>query len=194
MVASSSWVALALLFVTLAHTADADHLSAGYYAKTCPNVERVVSSVMAKRVGGGRMAPAVLRLFFHDCASSTEKDAEPNASLTGFTVIGEIKAALEHDCPATVSCADVLALASRDTVSLLGGPTWNVPLGHKDSRFAADKDFTMKNLPSPNDNLRELIKMFGDLSLDARDMTALSGARTPSGCPTVSTTENQSFK
>jgi peroxidase len=56
-----------LLFVALAHTADADHLSAGYYARTCPNVERVVSSVMAKRVGGGRMAPAVLRLFFHDC-------------------------------------------------------------------------------------------------------------------------------
>jgi peroxidase len=65
---SSSWVALALLlFVALAHTANADHLSAGYYARTCPNVERVVSSVMAKRVGGGRMAPAVLRLFFHDC-------------------------------------------------------------------------------------------------------------------------------
>ncbi|KAM0919656.1 hypothetical protein ACQ4PT_008034 [Festuca glaucescens] len=191
---SSSWVALALLlFVALMNTANADHLSAGYYAKTCPNVERVVSSVMANRVGGGRMAPAVLRLFFHDCFvngcdasvlldatpfSESEKDTEPNASLTGFTVIDEIKAALERDCPATVSCADVLALASRDAVALLGGPTWNVPLGRKDSRFAADKEFTTQHLPSPNDNLGELIKMFGDLGLDARDMTALSGAHT----------------
>ncbi|KAM0906260.1 hypothetical protein ACQ4PT_016931 [Festuca glaucescens] len=115
---------------------------------------------------------------FTDWFRQSEKDAEPNASLTGFIVIDEIKAALEHDCPATVSCADVLALASRDAVTLLGGPTWNVPLGRKDSRFAADKDFTTKNLPSPNDNLGELIKMFGDLGLDARDMTALSGAHT----------------
>ncbi|KAM0906253.1 hypothetical protein ACQ4PT_016929 [Festuca glaucescens] len=190
---SSSWVRVLslLLFVALAHTANgADHLSAEYYVKTCPNAERIVSSVMANRVGGGRMAPAVLRLFFHDCfvngcdasvlldGPESEKDAEPNMSLTGFTVIDEIKAALERDCPATVSCADVLALASRDAVALLGGPTWNVPLGRKDSRFAADKEFTTQHLPSPNDNLGGLIKMFGDLGLDARDMTALSGAHT----------------
>jgi peroxidase len=64
----SSWVAPALLlFIALAHTTDADHLYVGYYAKSCPNVERIVSSVMASRVGSGRMAPAVLRLFLHDC-------------------------------------------------------------------------------------------------------------------------------
>ena len=110
--------------------------------------------------------------------SESEKDAEPNASLTGFTVIDEIKSALEHDCPATVSCADVIALASRDAVALLGGPTWNVPLGRKDSRFAADKESTTNSLPSPNDNLGALVAMFGELGLDARDMTALSGAHT----------------
>ena len=91
-------------------------------------------------------------------------------------MIDEIKSALEHDCPAIVSCADVIAL--RDAVALLGGPTWNVPLGRKDSRFAADKEFTTNHLPSPKDNLVTLIKMFGDLGLDVRDMTALSGAHT----------------
>jgi peroxidase len=101
-----------------------------------------------------------------------------NASLTGYTVIDEIKSALERECPATVSCADVIALASRDAVALLGGPTWNMPLGRKDSRVAADKAFTTRHLPSANDNLGELIKMFGELGLDARDMTALSGAHT----------------
>ncbi|XP_047073984.1 peroxidase P7-like [Lolium rigidum] len=190
---SSSWVTVLalLLFVALAHTANgADPLSAGYYAMTCPNAERIVSSVMANRVGGGRMASAVLRLFFHDCfvngcdasvlldGPESEKDAEPNLSLTGFTVIDEIKAALERDCPATVSCADVLALASRDAVTQLGGPTWNVPLGRKDSRFAPNKGFTTQHLPKANDNLGSLIQMFGDLGLDARDLTALSGAHT----------------
>jgi peroxidase len=93
-------------------------------------------------------------------------------------VIDEIKAALERDCPATVSCADVLALASRDAVAQLGGPTWNVPLGRKDSRFAPNKRFTTEHLPKANDNLGSLLQMFGDLGLDARDLTALSGAHT----------------
>lgn len=65
------WVALALallLFVALVSTANGDELSAGYYEKTCPNVQHVVRSVMASRVAAQpRMAPAVLRLFFHDC-------------------------------------------------------------------------------------------------------------------------------
>uniref|UniRef100_A0A8R7V4V1 Plant heme peroxidase family profile domain-containing protein n=1 Tax=Triticum urartu TaxID=4572 RepID=A0A8R7V4V1_TRIUA len=140
-----------------------------------------------------RMAPAVLRLFFHDCFingcdasvlldatpfSPSEKDVEPNASLTGYAVIDDIKSALEHDCPATVSCADVIALASRDAVALLGGPTWSVPLGRKDSRFAADPESTKNGLPSPHDDLGELIRMFSRLNLDARDMTALSGVHT----------------
>uniref|UniRef100_M8C5Q5 Peroxidase 2 n=1 Tax=Aegilops tauschii TaxID=37682 RepID=M8C5Q5_AEGTA len=110
--------------------------------------------------------------------SPSEKDVEPNASLTGYTVIDDIKSALEHDCPATVSCADVIALASRDAVALLRGPTWSVPFGRKDSRFAANPESTKKGLPSPHNNLGELITMFSRLNLDARDMTALSGAHT----------------
>ncbi|XP_045086541.1 peroxidase 2-like [Aegilops tauschii subsp. strangulata] len=107
--------------------------------------------------------------------SASEKDVEPNASLTGYTVIDDIKS---HDCPATVSCADVIALASRDAIALLGGPTWSVPLGRKDSRFAANPESTEKGLPSPHDILGELVTMFSRLNLDARDMTALSDAHT----------------
>ncbi|CAM0910497.1 unnamed protein product [Alopecurus aequalis] len=189
-----SWVALSLLLFVVA--TNGDDLSARYYDKTCPNVQRVVRSVMADKVAGEpRMGPAVLRLFFHDCfvngcdgsvlldatpfsGSGSEKDAVPNASLAGFEVIDEIKSLLEHDCPVTVSCADIVALASRDAVAILGGPSWNVPLGRKDSRFAADKDTTEKSLPTPDANLGDLIAMFEKLGLDARDMTALSGAHT----------------
>lgn len=107
----------------------------------------------------------------------SEKDAVPNASLRGFEVVEQIKSLLEHDCPATVSCADILALASRDAVAMLGGPAWNVPLGRKDSR-AAHKDAAEAGLPSPQDNLTALVSAFRERGLDARDMTALSGAHT----------------
>ncbi|KAM0898456.1 hypothetical protein ACQ4PT_021930 [Festuca glaucescens] len=173
-----SWVALALLlFVAVVPTANGDDLSPRYYDKTCPNVQRVVRSLMAHKVAGEpRMAPAVLRLFFHDCfvnVRTPRRTRCPTASLAGFEVIDEIKSLLEHDCPATVFCADIIALASRDAVAILEGPTWNVPLGRRDSRSAAEKP------PHPReDNLGVLIDMSEKHGLDARDMTALSGAHT----------------
>jgi len=82
---------------------------------------------------GPSTAPDILRLFFHDCfvngcdasvlldGKGTEKTAKPNARLEGFDMVDNMKTKLEKKCPGVVSCADLLAFAARDAVTLAGG-------------------------------------------------------------------------
>ena len=48
-----------------------------------------------------------------------EKDAVPNLTLREFDLIDDIKSLLENKCKGNVSCADILALATRDAVVLV---------------------------------------------------------------------------
>ncbi|KAI7730804.1 hypothetical protein M8C21_021403 [Ambrosia artemisiifolia] len=61
---------------------------------------------------------------------------------------------------------------------MLGGPTWEVKLGRRDSKTAS---FTTANggaIPPPQSSLTNLINTFRAVGLSTNDMVALSGAHT----------------
>ncbi|CAA7035481.1 unnamed protein product [Microthlaspi erraticum] len=159
-------------------------LDFGLYRSTCPEAESIVYSWVETAVSQDpRMAASLLRLHFHDCFVNAkglvgEKTAPPNLnSLRGFEVIDSIKSDLESVCPETVSCADILAMAARDSVVVSGGPNWEVEVGRKDSRTAS-KQAATTSLPSPNSTVPTLISTFQNLGLSQTDMVALSGGHT----------------
>ncbi|KAK6792956.1 hypothetical protein RDI58_012037 [Solanum bulbocastanum] len=164
------------------------------YQFSCPQANEIVMSVLEEAIAKDpRMAASLLRLHFHDCfvqgcdasilldknsAFKSEKEAGPNKnSLRGYEVIDEIKAKLEQVCPHTVSCADILALAARDSVVLSGGPYWEVPLGRRDSKTANFNKANV-NIPAPNSTIQNLINLFNKQGLNEQDLVALSGGHT----------------
>lgn len=187
---SKIFVTLFLLSVALA--AHGQYLSPTFYRRTCPSLERLVNAMMLRAVRvEPRIGASILRLFFHDCfvngcdasvllddtaTFAGEKNAGPNQdSLRGYEVIDAIKFQVERVCRATVSCADILALAARAGLVFHGGPKYEVPLGRRDARTASQLAAN-NNLPPPSASINTLISMFAAKGLSARDMTALSGA------------------
>ncbi|KAA8548055.1 hypothetical protein F0562_004684 [Nyssa sinensis] len=151
-------------------------------------------TITNKQITSPTTAAATLRLFFHDCfiegcdasvlVSSTpfnkaERDADINLSLPGdgFDVVVRAKTAFELACPGTVSCADILAVATRDLVTMMGGPYYNVKLGRKDG-FVSRASSVEGNLPRPTMSMTHLIKIFAFRGFTLQEMVALSGAHT----------------
>ncbi|URE49499.1 hypothetical protein MUK42_13983 [Musa troglodytarum] len=172
-------------------------LSSSFYNASCPNALPIIQSAVKAAVAKERrMGASLLRLHFHDCfvqaspgcdgsvllddtsGLTGEKTAGPNNnSLRGFDVVDAIKSKLESACKQVVSCADILAVAARDSVVALGGPSWTVQLGRRDSTTAS---FSSANsdIPRPDFNLTDLISAFSNKGLATTDMVALSGAHT----------------
>ncbi|XP_021723168.1 uncharacterized protein LOC110690628 [Chenopodium quinoa] len=177
------------LFLVLIGGASAQ-LTPNFYSNSCPNLLSTIQSAVRNEA---RMGASLLRLHFHDyfvngCDGSIllndtanftgEQSATPNInSVRGFEVIDNITARVESICAGVVSCADILAVAARDSVVELGGPSWTVLLGRRDST-TANLTAANVNLPAPTMNISELTKMFSDKGLNPQDLVALSGAHT----------------
>ncbi|VVA99679.1 unnamed protein product [Arabis nemorensis] len=169
-------------------------LKMGFYDKTCPYAEKIVQNVVNQHIQNvPSLAAGLIRMHFHDCfvrgcdgsilinATSrnqqVEKVAPPNLTVRGFDFIDLVKSTLESKCPGIVSCADIITLATRDSIVAIGGPTWSVPTGRRDGRIS---NFTeaRDNIPPPFGNFTTLITLFGNQGLDVKDLVLLSGAHT----------------
>ncbi|KAK8449896.1 hypothetical protein SEVIR_7G282533v4 [Setaria viridis] len=181
-----------VLAALLSATAVCACLEVGFYDRTCPSAETVVQQTVAAAFrNNSGVAPALIRLHFHDCfvrgcdgsvlidstANNTaEKDSPPNnPSLRFFDVVDRAKAAVEARCPGVVSCADVLAFAARDGVALAGGLGYQVPAGRRDGRVSLAAE-AFNELPPPSFNATELLDSFASKNLTLEDMVVLSGA------------------
>ncbi|CAM8879265.1 unnamed protein product [Rhodiola kirilowii] len=161
-----------------------------FYAGKCgtTDVEAVVAQVMsAQFTNDSTILPALLRMQFHDCfvngcdasilldGLTSEKTAPPNRSVRGYEVIDAVKAELERTCPRLVSCADIIAMATRDVVALGNGTRYEVQTGRRDGLVSRASNV---NLPGPSISVSQLASIFANKGLNVSDMVILLGAHT----------------
>ncbi|GFQ07501.1 peroxidase 52 [Phtheirospermum japonicum] len=183
-------ITLAILVMFLSTSSSANNnnteLSPDFYSKSCPNLLNIVRKVVRDAIfKEARTATSLLRLHLHDCfftgcdasillddtsSYQGEKGALPNRNsrTIGFEAVDEIKDAVEIECPSVVSCADILAIAARDTVVLKGGPDWKVRLGRRDATTASQDE-----IPFSTWTLN--ISRFNAIGISTKDVVALFG-------------------
>ncbi|XP_021743345.1 peroxidase 57-like [Chenopodium quinoa] len=166
-------------------------LRVGFYKNSCPSVESIIRDIVERRfVEDKSVASALLRMHYHDCfirgcdasllidsthSNQAEKAAGANFGVRGYELIDKIKATLEDKCPQTVSCADIIALATRDAVGLAGGPKYDVPTGRRDGLISRSSEV---NLPGPSSTVSEARLAFKAHGLTLNEMVIILGAHT----------------
>ncbi|PIA44646.1 hypothetical protein AQUCO_01700324v1 [Aquilegia coerulea] len=183
-----------LVLFGVAGICHAGELRKNFYEDSCPQAEEVIKNIIWKHVASNSALPAkFLRMHFHDCFvrgcdaslllnstanNKAEKEAVPNLSVSGFDVIDEVKAHLEKTCPGTVSCADIVALAARDSVSFqFQKSIWEVLTGRRDGSISRQSE-ALANIPSPFSSFTTLKSNFSSKGLTVHDLVVLSGAHT----------------
>ncbi|CAH9071411.1 unnamed protein product [Cuscuta epithymum] len=199
----SFWVMILCIFGITGSVCS--QLQEGFYSKTCPRAEKLISDFVHDHISKTpTLAAPLLRMHFHDCfvrgcdasvllnftsstGNQTEKVAVPNQTLRGFDFIDRVKSIVEAECPQKVSCADIVALVARDSVVAIGGPSWDVPTGRRDGRVSNSSETS--SIPPPTSNFTTLQTLFSNQGLNLTDLVLLSGAHTigMSHCSSFST-------
>ncbi|XP_062029925.1 peroxidase N1-like [Rosa rugosa] len=180
---------LALATTLLPSLVQSQTTRVGFYSSSCPKAESIVTQTVQKHfTSAPSIAPGLLRMHFHDCfvqgcdasvlldGANTEKTAGPNRGLRGWEVIDDAKTQLEAACPGVVSCADILALAARDSVVLTKGINWKVPTGRLDGRVSLASE--TNNLPGFRDSIEVQKTKFQAFGLNTQDLVTLVGGHT----------------
>ncbi|KGN64946.1 peroxidase 60 [Cucumis sativus] len=164
-------------------------LEEGFYKGKCGfrDVESIVGGVVTAALKRDRtLVAALLRLHFHDCfvsgcdasllldGSNSEKDAPPNLTVRGYDLIDAVKSQLEKTCPGIVSCADIIAMATRDAVNWAGGGRYRVETGRRDALQPAN----IIDLPGPSISVKDSIAVFSKRNLTVTEMVYLLGSHT----------------
>lgn len=194
MAAKAGAAASFMFMLFLLNIACQAQISPAFYDSSCPNALGAIRTAIRSAIASDRrMAASLIRLHFHDCfvqgcdasilldetpSIQSEKTALGNLnSARGYNVIDKAKTEVEKICPGVVSCADIIAVAARDASAYVGGPSYAVKLGRRDSTTAS-RTLANAELPAFFESLESLISRFQKKGLTARDMVALSGSHT----------------
>nr|XP_025628118.1 peroxidase 39 [Arachis hypogaea] len=153
-----------------------DATGLGFHAKSCPKAEKIVSDFVNEHI---HKAPSLAAgcdgsVLLNNTNKQVEKNASPNLTVRGFDFIEGIKSLVEAACPGVVSCANILTLATRDSIVATGGLFWQVPTGRRDGLVSNLSEST-RNIPTPFDNFTTLQTKFNNARLDLNDLVILSG-------------------
>ena len=170
------------------------NLKEGFYSNSCPDAEKIVANALVDIVKNNPNAVAnLIRLQFHDCFvvgcdASILLDYTPNGEkvekssvlngqlLKGADIVDDIKSKLEEKCPQKVSCADTIAFAVNEGMSLAGLPR-NAPLGgRRDSLYSLATVAEDNNLPQPNWSMEKMVELFTRKGFTIEEMVILIGA------------------
>nr|AFK39383.1 unknown [Medicago truncatula] len=165
-------------------------LQLNYYSKSCPKAEEIIKQkVIELHNEHGNTAVSWVRNLFHDCIVEScdaslllesvgdvvsEQTSERSSGMRNFKYVKTIKAAVEKECPLTVSCADIVALSARDGIAMLGGPKFEMKTGRRDGK---ESHVTMVEefIPNHNDSISLVLSRFQAIGVDVEATVALLG-------------------